>query len=266
MTTAFSLAYPPERSAAARVFKPLVDPRAYLRFVHLLLMMPLGIAYFTFFVTAFSVGGSLVWTFIGPPVLFVAMYVSLKLGDLEAWLVNSVARAEIRRPPSRLEGVTTFRDKVWARIIDPSTWTGLVYEFAQFPIGIGAFIAVVTGFTVSFYLMVTPLIIWIADEPVHFGASGPLLLRQRARGAAPRAPRLRLLAADGAHPDGVLCDSRRLGPPDARLPVAAHAEGLGRRSGAGARGQPAAIAAANRPPAPAGGRDAAYRDGSRGGA
>jgi DNA-binding CsgD family transcriptional regulator len=178
MMTAFSIAYPPERSLGARIFRPVLEPRSYLRFIHLLLMMPLGIAYFTFFVTAFAFGGSLIWTFIGPPVIFIAMFISLKLGDLEAWLVNTVTREGIRRPPSRLEGVDTFRAKVWARIIDPSTWTGLVYEFAQFPIGIGAFVATVTGVTVSVYLLITPLIILIADEPVQFGDGGPLYFDQ----------------------------------------------------------------------------------------
>jgi hypothetical protein len=169
MTTAFSKAYPADRGLLARVFLPVVEPLAYLRFIHLLLMMPLGIAYFTFFVTAFSTGGSLIWTFVGPPIIFVAMYASLRLGDLELWLVNFVWREEIRRPPQRLEGMTSFRQKVWARVIDPSAWTALVYEFAQFPIGIGAFIATVTGFFASFYLMISPLIVLISGEQIQVG-------------------------------------------------------------------------------------------------
>lgn len=173
MSTPFAVAYPPGRSPLALVFKPVFELRSYLRFVHLLLMMPLGIAYFTFFVTAFAFGGSLIWTFIGPPVLFVAMVVSLKLGDIEAWLINLVTRAEIRRPQHALEDVTSFRQKVWQRIIDPSTWTGLVYEFAQFPIGIGAFVAVVVGIGVSFYWIIAPLIVLVADEPIRFGDGGP---------------------------------------------------------------------------------------------
>lgn len=173
MSTPFAVAYPPGRSPLALVFKPVFELRSYLRFVHLLLMMPLGIAYFTFFVTAFAFGGSMVWTFIGPPVLFVAMYISLKLGDAEVWLINFVTRAGIRRPQHGLEDVTSFRQKVWQRIIDPSTWTGLVYEFAQFPIGIGAFIAVVVGLSIPFYWMISPLIVLVSGDPVRFGDSGP---------------------------------------------------------------------------------------------
>jgi DNA-binding CsgD family transcriptional regulator len=174
MSTPFAVAYPPGRGPLGLVFKPVFDIRSYLRFAHLALMMPLGVAYFTFFVTAFSFGGSLIWTFIGPPVIFVAMYISLRLGDLEVWMVNFVTRAGIRRPQQALEGVTSFRQKVWARIIDPSTWTGLVYEFAQFPVGVAAFVAVLVGLGTSFYLIVAPIIVLISDEPIEFLASGPL--------------------------------------------------------------------------------------------
>jgi DNA-binding CsgD family transcriptional regulator len=105
-------------------------------------------------------------------VIFAAMYMSLKLGDLEVWLINVVTKADIRRPQQALEGVSSFRQKVWARIIDPSTWTGLIYEVAQFPIGIGAFIGVTVGLGMSFYFIVSPLTIWIADEPIQWSQSG----------------------------------------------------------------------------------------------
>jgi DNA-binding CsgD family transcriptional regulator len=172
MSTPFAVAYPADRGPLSLVFKPVFELRSYLRALHLALMLPLGTAYFVFFVTAFSFGGALIWTFIGPPVIFAAMYISLKLGDLEAWLINGVTKAEIRRPQQALEDVTSFRQKVWARIIDPSTWTGLFYEIAQFPVGIGAFIGVCLGLGMSFYLIVSPLTIWIADEPIQWSKRG----------------------------------------------------------------------------------------------
>ncbi len=166
MSTAFSAAYPSQRSLAGQIFRPVISPRTYLRAIHLLLMFPLGVGYFVFFVTAFAFGGSLVWTLIGPPVLLLTMAVSLLLGDLEAWLVRIATGSAIRRPPKLLEGVTSFRQKVWARAIDPSTWTGLVYEFAQFPIGIAGFVLVVTGFTVAGSFIASPLIVWLTNEPL----------------------------------------------------------------------------------------------------
>jgi hypothetical protein len=53
-----------------------------------------------------------------------------------------VAQIELRRPPTAIERGQSARSQVWTRIIDPSTWTGLVYLFAQFPIGIAALVIV----------------------------------------------------------------------------------------------------------------------------
>lgn len=163
MNTAFSVAYPNNRSLLARALLPMVQPRAYLRAVHFLLMFPLGVAYFVFFVTAFAFGGALIWTFIGPPVLLLALFVSLYIGDLEAWLVNVSTGEGIRRPPKVMEGVTSLRDKVWTRVIDPSTWTGVVYEVVQFPVGVAAFVTVVVGLSVAGMFVAAPLIAWLDD-------------------------------------------------------------------------------------------------------
>jgi DNA-binding CsgD family transcriptional regulator len=164
MNTTLSPAHPYEHSLLARALLPLVQPRAYLRAVHLLLMFPLGTGYFVFFVTAFAFGGALIWTFVGPPVLLLALFVSLYIGDLEAWMVQVAADEPIRRPPKVLEGVTSLREKVWTRVIDPSTWTGVLYEVAQFPIGIGAFVVVVVGFSVTGALIGAPIIAGLEDE------------------------------------------------------------------------------------------------------
>ena len=176
MNTAFSVAYPPSRSSLARVLAPLVEPRAYLRAIHFLLMFPLGIAYFVFFVTAFAFGGALIWTFVGPPVLLIALFVSLYIGDLEALLVNLTTREGIKRPPKVVEGATTLRDKVWTRVIDPSTWTGVLYAVAQFPIGVATFVVVVVGFSVSGAFIAAPVIAWLDDGSFDL-ENGPLGLQ-----------------------------------------------------------------------------------------
>ena len=181
MSTAFAIAYPTNRSLLARALLPLVQPRAYLRAVHFLLMFPLGIGYFVFFVTAFAVGGALIWTFVGPPLLLLALFISLYIGDLEVWLVNVTTKEGIHRPPKVLEGVTSLRDKVWTRVIDPSMWTGVLYEIVQFPVGIASFVIVVAGFSVAGMAIAAPLIVWLDDRAftsgdghVWFGLDTPL--------------------------------------------------------------------------------------------
>jgi DNA-binding CsgD family transcriptional regulator len=66
-----------------------------------------------------------------------------------------------------LEGATSLRDKVWTRIIDPSTWTGVLYEVAQFPLGVAAFVTVVAGFSVAGALIGAPVIAWLDDTPLR---------------------------------------------------------------------------------------------------
>jgi DNA-binding CsgD family transcriptional regulator len=159
MSTAFSVAYPADRSLLARVLLPFVQPRAYLRAIRFALMFPMGIGYFIFFATAFAIGGGLIWTILGPPVILFALLVSLFIGDVEAWLVNITTREGIRRPPKIVEGANTLREKVWTRLIDPSTWTGVIYEVAQFPVGLAAFMVVLIGGAFSATLIAGPFIL-----------------------------------------------------------------------------------------------------------
>ena len=166
MNNALSLAYPSDRTLPGQIFRPVVDPRTYLRVVHLFLMFPLGIAYFVFLVVTFAVGGSLIWTFPGAAILLASVFVSRYVGDIESRTVSGVTGVEIRRPPWRLEGIDGWRGRLWVRLIDPTTWTGLVYLIVQFPIGIAAFVSLVTIFSVAGALVATPFIVLFTDEIV----------------------------------------------------------------------------------------------------
>ncbi len=159
MRDSFAAVYPPGRSALGYVFKPVVTPMTYARAARLLSMFPLGIAYFVTFVVAFAVGGALIWTFIGPAILLVALFLSRWLGDAEAWAVRHIAGIELRRPPTTLERGLSFRSQVWTRLIDPTTWTGIVYLFAQFPLGIAAFVGMVTMSAVGGAIIAAPFIL-----------------------------------------------------------------------------------------------------------
>ncbi len=158
MRDSFAAIYPPGRSALGHVFKPVVTPMTYARAAHLFAMFPLGIAYFVLFVVAFAVGGALIWTFIGPAILLVTLFVSRWLGDAEAWVTRRIGRIELRRPPTTLERGLSFRSQVWTRLIDPTTWTGLVYLVAQFPLGVAAFAGMVAMSAVGGALIAAPFI------------------------------------------------------------------------------------------------------------
>lgn len=178
MREAMSRAYPPNSSLLRRVFGPIINPWTYARAAHLGLMFPLWIGYFVFLITALAIGISLSWTIIGPPVLLVTLYLTRLVGDAEAWAVRHLHGMELRRPPTTIER-GSYRSQVWARIIDPTTWTGLVYLFAQFPIGIATFVFLVVSTTIGVVFTVAPFEVrpdnvldigdsarrWVIDDP-----------------------------------------------------------------------------------------------------
>lgn len=153
----FAAAYPSGRGPLGKIFMPVIEARTYLRGAHMLLMFPLGIAYFVFFVTTLAVGGSMIWTLVGPIVLVATLFISRWLGDLEAYTAGYVNGSAIRRPPFRLEGVTGFRSQVKVRLVDPTTWTGLIYLIVQFPVGIAAFVGMVVVYAAVGAMAVSPL-------------------------------------------------------------------------------------------------------------
>ena len=159
----FAAAYPSDRGPLGKIFQPVFDPRTYLRAGHMLLMFPLGIAYFVFLTVTISTGGAMIWTFVGPVILLVTMFVSRWLGDLEAITAGYVNGMLIRRPPSKLEGVSNFRSQIKVRIIDPTTWTGLLYLFVQFPIGIAAFVGIVVVYAFAGATIFSPIGVLLND-------------------------------------------------------------------------------------------------------
>ena len=163
MNEAFSRVYGGYGSLLTKVFGPVIAPRTYLRAVHLLLMFPLGLAYFVGLVVALNVGGALVWTIVGPMLLIATLYLSRWAGDAEAWLVRKVTQIELRRPPTAIELGQSFRSQLWTRLIDRNTWTGLIYLFVQFPIGLGMFISLVVVTAVAGAYIGAPIVMAVSD-------------------------------------------------------------------------------------------------------
>lgn len=127
-------------------------------------MFPLGIAYFVFLIVTIATGGSMIWTFVGPVILLATLFISRWLGDLEAITTGYVNGTTIRRPPSGLEGVSNFRSQIKVRLIDPTTYTGLLYLFVQFPVGIAAFIGLIVVYAFVGGAIFSPLGVAITDS------------------------------------------------------------------------------------------------------
>jgi hypothetical protein len=58
-------------------------------------------------------------------------------------------------------------------VIDPTTWTGLLYLLLQFPIGIAAMVTMVATFSVAGSLLGASLIVLATDEQINLGPFTP---------------------------------------------------------------------------------------------
>lgn len=117
-----------------------LDPRTYLRLAHLVLMFPLGLAYFAGFAVLLAVGGSLIWTIPGLALLLLAAFLARALGRFEARMVTAVTREAIRRPPEGTDAGLSLRERVTVRLVDPTTWTSMVYLAAQLAWGVAGLV------------------------------------------------------------------------------------------------------------------------------
>ncbi len=173
MIEALSQVYGSYSSPLSKVFGPAIAPRTYLRALHLFLMFPLGIAYFVALVVMLSIGGSLIWTLVGPIVLIAALFLTRWAGDAEAWTIRRVSQIELRRPPTAIDLSQSLRAQLWTRLIDRNTWTGLAYLFVQFPLGIASFTGLVTATALVGSLVGAPAVMALSDATYGFGGIIP---------------------------------------------------------------------------------------------
>lgn len=159
-------------------FRVVVDRQSYINIMYLFLSFPLGIAYFVFLVTGISLGFGLLIIWVGAPILVVVLAGSRVLCELERLLANEMLNEDIvAMGRERISGsvggvqdlsagerlfVGTWRHfKV--HVSDRLTWTGILYLFVKFPLGIASFVIGATLITVTGTLLVVPSIYSGAD-------------------------------------------------------------------------------------------------------
>jgi hypothetical protein len=133
----------------------VVNPQTYLNIAYLLLAFPLGVAYFVFLVTGFSLGISLAIIWIGLPILLGVLMLLRVFANLERRLTSNLLNIEIALPTS--DGIQkTFWQRARAVVVGPGTWAEVFYLFSKFVLGIISFVVVVTLLATSLGLMATP--------------------------------------------------------------------------------------------------------------
>jgi hypothetical protein len=137
--------------------RPLITSRGWTAVTHHLLGLPLGVAYFTWFVTGLAAGLGTAITLVGIPLLTLVLAGVRPLLAAERALANSLLAADIPAAPLAPAGEGWF-GKLKAYWTDKPTWRGMAYLIARFPAGLLAFCVVVCGFSTAGYLISAPIV------------------------------------------------------------------------------------------------------------
>ena len=159
-------------NAIERLVRPIFDPRTYGRILYMLLALPLGVAEFTFLVTAISFGFGTAITLIGIPVLIGTVWAWRWIAELERGLIGRLVGVHIPSPyrPDP-EGGRWWR-RVAARLADPATWKDLAFLLLQLPLGILSFTVTVTVLGVGLGLLFAPAYYWALSSSDWIGSVG----------------------------------------------------------------------------------------------
>jgi signal transduction histidine kinase len=125
---------------------------------YLLLGLPFGIFYFTFLVTAISVGVGLVIIWVGVPILLGTVIAWRGIGRFERSFLTSMMGGEID-PAQRLPAESSWWERAKAVLADSYTYRSIFWLLLRFPLGIAGFVIVVTGVSVSVSFLAAPIML-----------------------------------------------------------------------------------------------------------
>ncbi len=146
-------------------FGVVAEPQSYLNIVYLLLAFPLGTFYFVFLVTGLSLGFGLIITLVGIPILLLVLSGSWALCRFERQVAITLLNEDIPLSVSRPASGGLW-PRVKALLKDRVTWTGVLYLFLKFPVGIVTFTIAVTLIAVTVGFLAAPTYMWTSDSLV----------------------------------------------------------------------------------------------------
>ena len=132
-----------------RIFAPLAKARTWSASLHLLLDMPLGIAWFVIAVVGLSVGVGLVaLALVGLAILAATVFAGRLIGIVERARADALLGIQVTPPPARVRPKGTWAG-LRSFLTDPVGWKGLGYGMLMLPLGIVNFTVVVTLWAIA---------------------------------------------------------------------------------------------------------------------
>ena len=146
------------RSAAARFFGVVVDPRAYACLFYMFFSLITGIIYFTVATTGLSLSAGLIFLIIGLPFFALFLLSAQGIALVEGRIVEALLGIRMpRRPLFAKKG-----QGIWARFKtlfkDKLSWTTILYMLLQLPFGILYFTVFVSLICIGLALIAVPVL------------------------------------------------------------------------------------------------------------
>ncbi|HTH04787.1 MAG TPA: sensor histidine kinase [Ilumatobacteraceae bacterium] len=153
------------------LFRPLIRARTWKETLHLLIDLPLGIAWFTIIVTGIALGVGLVpLMFLGLLVLLLTLQFVRVVSAIERARAKALLDADIANPFMPLGEIQGWWSRIKAVLGDAALWKGVAYCVLALPVGIITFTVAVTFWSIALGGVTAP--IWATIEAM-VGSNDP---------------------------------------------------------------------------------------------
>ena len=153
------------------LFRPLIRARTWKETLHLLIDLPLGIAWFTIIVTGIALGVGLIpLMFIGVVVLLLTLQFVRVVSAIERARAKALLDADIANPFMAIGEIKGWWPRIKAVLGDAALWKGVAYCVLALPVGIITFTVAVTFWSIALGGVTAP--IWATIEAM-VGANDP---------------------------------------------------------------------------------------------
>lgn len=145
--------------------------RSYLNALYNLLAFPLGVAYFVFLVVGLSLGLGLLIIWIGVFILAAVLLLSRALSAFErqqAILLLGAHIGPMGAKAAEKSAKGTFWQQIKAFVSNRVTWTGPMFLFLKFPLGIVSFVFAIAALSISLSILLAPFYYYWSPLDFYF--------------------------------------------------------------------------------------------------
>jgi hypothetical protein len=160
------LAHSHPRSAAARFFGVVVDPRAYACLFYMFFSLITGIIYFTVATTGLSLSAGLIILIIGLPFFALFLLSVQGIALVEGRIVEALLGIRMPRRPLFAKKQQRMWERFKTLFKDKLSWTTILYMLLQLPFGILYFTVFVSLICLGLALIAQPILQGLFGFPV----------------------------------------------------------------------------------------------------